>query len=1402
VSPLATLARLLRPGRGHRRFWRDGPIAHIEVRAVHRPGSDDLVAAVESALAAAPGVSWAKVVPALGRVVVQLAGGDDPSDDDLLADDDLIAMVTEVERAYGVDGEPFPVDRSDHPGDREPWVREAATLVADGLALGLAVTGRAARLARLPVEVAAVVPFVQAQPWLRHRLQSAVGPGPADTVLALTGAATSALAQGTVGVVVDAGHRVLALRELAGAAEVWRERAPHLTDATLADDRAHVLPVEEAPDPASSPADTYAERASAVSAIAAGGALLATGHPRRASSVLLAGVPKAAREGVESFASCLHRLLADRGVVCLDPAALRRLGAVDALVVEAGVLAEGGDLVPGAHELLDAAHDAGYMVVVAGDPPAGTDPHLVVDGGDGLEDSVRALKDDGCGVLLIARSASPALRVAECSLGLLDEGRPPWAAHLLAGDGGLSDAVLVVEAAAVAHEVSRQSAALALGGSGVGGLLGALSAQPAPEQALLAGNVAAMVAIANGVRAAAGLRGHRIVLRGSGPAWHALAVEEVLGELGTSTDGLGPEEASRRLAERPERPDDRLTLGRAFVEELANPLTPVLAVGASLSAAVGAPADAGLVGAVVALNALIGSVQRVRVERAVDELEEASSETEARVRRGGTMTAVPAGELVPGDVVVLESGDAVPADCRILRADSLELDESSLTGESLPVAKSADPSDAAAVADRTSMLYEGTAVAVGDAEAVVVATGDETEAGRAATGTSVISQGVEERLEQLSRITLPIALAGGLVVTGAGLLRGQGLRRALAPGVNLTVAAVPEGLPLLATIGQLSAARRLAGRGALARNPQAIETLGRVDVLCVDKTGTLTGGAIQMGLVTDGVRTYEPGDDDPTATRIVAASVRSSPQARPGEDVPHVTDQAVLDGAAAADVAGDAGLESWTREAELPFEPGRSYHAVLGRNGGAGILSVKGAPEVVLPRCATWAHPDGDRPLGEDERRRLEGVVDDLARRGHRVLAVAEREASDRRDLDDDRVERLRLLGFLGLVDPVRPEATREVGRLAEAGLRVVMVTGDHPSTAEGIARELRILDAGRVMTGARLDELDDPGLDAELDDVTVFARVTPSHKVRIVEAYRRRGHTVAMTGDGANDAPAIRLADVGVALGENATPAARAAADLVVPDGRIETIVAAIVEGRALWGSVRDALAILLGGNLGEIAFTVAGTVTGGTPPLTARQLLLVNLMTDVAPGLAIAVRAPRDLSPEDLLREGPDASLGSALQHAITVRAAATTVGAGMAWTAARVTGRARRASTVALAGLVGSQLGQTLVSGGRDPLVALAALGSTILLVGIVQTPGVSQFFGCTPLGPVGWGLAAGSSAVATTLGVVAGHLWRDRSDGVLPDPGVHGYAGGDPRVDRPGGAEHGDRADEGARLASTG
>jgi cation-transporting ATPase I len=471
-----------------------------------------------------------------------------------------------------------------------------------------------------------------------------------------------------------------------------------------------------------------------------------------------------------------------------------------------------------------------------------------------------------------------------------------------------------------------------------------------------------------------------------------------------------------------------------------------------------------------------------------------------------------------------------------------------------------------------------------------------------------------------------------------------------------------------------------------------------------------------------------------------------------GELLPHPTDRAVVDGARGAGVLPDEGTKGWVSIDEMPFEPSRGYHAVLGTWDGGNLLSVKGAPEIVLDQCTQWRRADGDVPLDDTARRGVERVVNDLARQGYRVLAVAERAASDRSDLDDSRIRNLRLIGFVALADPVRPTAATAVAQLQQAGVEVVMVTGDHPSTAEAIAAELNALNDRRIMTGTELEALDDDQLAAEVTAVAVFARVSPAQKARIVDALQRNDRVVAVTGDGANDAPAIRLADIGIALGERATPAAREAADLVVTDDRIETIVDAIVEGRAMWSSVRDSLAILLGGNLGEIGFTVGTGLINSGASLNARQLLLVNLLTDILPAMAIAVRPPPTITAEMLLAEGPEASLGAALTRDIYRRAAVTAGAAIGAWVLGRATGTLRQANTVALVALVGAQLGQTLAVRGRTPLVVGCALVSFVALVAIVQTPGPSQFFGASPLLPHGWMIAAGATTAATAISLL--------------------------------------------------
>ena len=1036
--------------------------------------------------------------------------------------------------------------------------------------------------------------------------------------------------------------------------------------------------------------------------------------------------------------------------------ALRR-GDLVVAVVRAQVVVD-----PEGEALLAAARKAGLRVVIAAREPIaviGLEADEIVPAGPALAEEVRRLQREGHVVSVLAGSENAALAVADCAIGLT-RGRNavPWTAHVLCTDR-LDDARFLVEACRAAREASTQSVQLAGVAAGVGLLLslGGLTRETSGRVSTTV-NVASLLAIANGARLGVALAMRPAPARRDTTPWHALDVTAVMEQLRTSFDGLSSAEALRRFVRSDGPPGTLARLGEAVVEQLRNPLTPLLAVGAGLSAVAGSVADAAMVAGVVVLNACIGGVQRVRTDRAIDGLA-GEAPQHVRVRRDGEEQPVEASALVPGDVVVLRAGDAVPGDCRIVEEANVEVDESSLTGESLPVPKSVRASRATIVAERSSMLYDGTSVAAGTATAIVVAVGDGTETRRAAKAARGRKprEGVEARLESLTGLMVPAAVLSGIGIASVGLLRGRPGREVLGTGTSLAVAAVPEGLPLLAMAAQLAAARRLSLRGTLVRNPRTIEALGRVNVVCFDKTGTVTEGRLRLSTIWEAVSEHRAGPGVP-GLGTLAAALRATPAAANGEALPHPTDQALADGARACGVAAADGMPGWVRLAELPFEPGRGYHAALGRIGERLLLSVKGAPEVLLDRCVAWRDPQGGvAPVDPAGRARLADEASRMAGDGLRVLAVAERIMPLDAAFDPQGVAELVFQGFVAFSDPVRASAGAALRGLRQAGVAAVLMTGDHPGTAARIAAELE-LDHGVVVTGPELDDMDDDAVAACLRDTRVFARVTPVHKVRLVSALQRAGNVVAMTGDGANDAAAIRLANVGIALGRRGAAAAREAADLVITDDRVETIVDAVLEGRAMWVSVRDAVAVLVGGNLGELGFSLATGVLA-EPALNARQLLLVNLLTDVAPAMAIALRPPPPTTAEALLHEGPEASLAERLTGDIAWRAAVTGAGAAGAWLATRARGARAQAGTVALVALVGAQLGQTLAAGGRSPLVVVTSLGSMAALGTIVQLPGVSQLFGCTPLGPLGWTTALGAAGLATGASIVLPWLWPD-------------------------------------------
>ncbi|XVQ08645.1 HAD-IC family P-type ATPase [Spirillospora sp. CA-255316] len=1048
----------------------------------------------------------------------------------------------------------------------------------------------------------------------------------------------------------------------------------------------------------------------------------------------------------------------------------------------------GRRLDPLAESLLVAARDGGARVLLtqhvstADLLPMADD---ALDASTPLLEHVRALQRDGEGVLVVTASDQGAALAADVAVGVqaagtADVGAPAcWGADLIC-TGGLEHAWRVTAAIGAAREASRRGVRLAVGGSCLGILLVLTGRRSARVMDLAPVHSAALIALLSGL-----LAGRRLAAR---PApkplprvqWHALdpvaAAEQAL----RLREAMAADQAPARTGLLPgplrSAPPVR-TLGEvadAVRHELRDPLTPVLVLGAAASAVVGSGIDAALVGGVMAGNALISGVQRARAERALRGLLLGQRAPARRVRtgRGGPRTwtfkldgrtgwaphdVIPAAGLRPGDVIAVGPSDVVPADARLLEAEHLEVDEASLTGESLPVSKSVAAVPGAGLDERTSMLYEETTVLAGRGYAVVVATGEATQAGRAAAlaGGGAAPTGVQARLNELTRISLPVTGLSGGLVSVLGLLRGGSARQAISSGVAVAVAAVPEGLTLVATVAQLAAARRLSRRDVLVRSSRTLGTLGRADTLCFDKTGTLTEGRLRVTRVSGPLR--GTGLDGPLGRRVLAVAARACPNGEAGP-VKHATDRAVLD-AAETLPGGDPDWEPLNR---TPFEPSRGYSAATGRDGGEPYLAVKGAPEVVLPRChrvvarARAGTGRDTEPMTARRRAAVERTVHRLAGRGLRVLAVAEARPGDLEDAEKlPETADLVLVGFVGIADPTRPAAAEAVGTLTAAGIRVTMITGDHPHTARAVAAELGVPHPERTLTGAELDRLSDRERTARIAATSVFARVTPEHKVRIVQALQRAGRVVAMTGDGANDAAAIRLADVGIGLSNGDSRAAPSAADLILRGGDLPGIVAALLEGRALWQSVRNAVSILVGGNAGEVAFTVYGTALGGRAPLTTRQLLLVNMLTDMMPALAVALAPPDGDADPAAGPAGPPRHglLGDPMYDAIVARGVVTALGAVLAWQLGRFTGRRRRAGTMGLAALVITQLAQTLQTGWRSPAVLATCAASLLVLCAVIETPGVSRFFGSTPLGPVAWAIVLGAAAAAAAAPLLA-------------------------------------------------
>ncbi|MBI3854888.1 MAG: cation-translocating P-type ATPase [Planctomycetes bacterium] len=726
------------------------------------------------------------------------------------------------------------------------------------------------------------------------------------------------------------------------------------------------------------------------------------------------------------------------------------------------------------------------------------------------------------------------------------------------------------------------------------------------------------------------------------PAW-ARPVDEVLGDLGTNpSTGLASAEVAERqlrfgrnvLAE--EAPTSPLVL---FLRQFKSPVVITLLAATVISGLMGAWGDAAAIAAILAINALIGYFQEAGAEKAVAALKKMSA-PRARVFRDSAVIEVPSEEVCPGDLLVLESGDFVPADARLLVASQLSAGEALLTGESLPVEKNAAPVPAdAPLGDRSGMLWGGTTIATGSGRALVTATGMNSEVGRIARLLETTESGptpLQSRMQGLSNRLLVLCAGVAAAIGVFGLVHGEKWLDVVLSGVSLAVAAVPEGLPTVVTLALALAIRRMVRRNSIVRHLPAVETLGSTDVICTDKTGTLTTGHMRVRELFAGGRTVEaevrPVGED--VGKLVGAAVlcTNASVGADGTGNGDPTEIALLllareHGADPAALQGSA-----PRLREWPFDSVRKRMSVAVQSDGAVRICVKGAPESVLPRCR----------LDDAARREANAALAALSAQGRRILAVAERRLPDlAAELDAEEAENnLAFLGLVALADPPRPESAAAIQECKRGGIRVVMVTGDHPLTARTIATELGIIEPGKwdaVLSGPELDRLSEAELKDRVERVAVFARVSPRNKLDIVRAWKSRGSVVAMTGDGVNDAPALKEASIGISMGKSGTEVARQASAMILTDDNFATIVSAIEEGRTVHGNIRRTIGYLMSGNFAEILVMLGAAVAGWPAPLAPVHLLWINLVTDGLPALALASEPVPDGGLRGMTRPSP---------------------------------------------------------------------------------------------------------------------------------------------------------------------
>ncbi|MDN3626477.1 cation-translocating P-type ATPase [Methylobacterium isbiliense] len=830
---------------------------------------------------------------------------------------------------------------------------------------------------------------------------------------------------------------------------------------------------------------------------------------------------------------------------------------------------------------------------------------------------------------------------------------------------------------------------------------------------------------------------------------HALPIEDVPRRFGTSLHaGLTDAEVRQRLAR--VGPNVIATKERAsalalLLHQLASPVAYLLAAACALSLYFGDWQEATAIVVVLAVNTGLGFFTELRASRSVEGLRALGTRS-ARVRRNGHTRVLAAEDLVPGDIVLVEGGDAVPADIRLVEASNLSADESTLTGESVPVDKSADPVAVdARLAERSSMLFRGTLVTRGSATGVVVATGSGTELGGVARFVEQAepdSSPLERRLERLSGQMVWVVLTLAVLLAGLGVATGKDLRLMTEASIALAVAAIPEGLPIVATLTLARGMWRMARRNALIERLSAVETLGATTVILTDKTGTLTENRMtvrRLLLPSGEVDLLERGSGAPVeAERLLRVAVLCNDASMgegSGEGSGDPMEQALLRAGGTAGLDRAAILRDHPLVRRHAFDAATRMMATIHAFGPRHLIAVKGAPEAVLAASRRTGDGERDRPLDDATRDLWRHRVEDLGARGLRVIACAERMVDE---AGSHPFEELTFLGLVGLEDPAREDVPEAVAACRDAGIRVIMVTGDHAVTACSIARAIGLAGSGdRVVEGAP------GGLRDGLEGISVFARVSPAEKLSLVRSYQERGEVVAMTGDGVNDAPALKQADIGVAMGRRGTDVAREAAAMVLLDDAFPTIVGAIREGRVIFDNIRRFAAYLLACNLSEVTVVGLAVLMALPLPILPLQILYLNVVTDVFPAFALAMGEGRDDILERPPRDPGEPILGRPQWARIALHATVMTAATLGALAVAEFWLALDRASavTVTFLTLAFAQLWQVFnmrASGTkpfrnevtRNPWVWAALFLCTVLLVGPAYAPPVGAVLGLVP------------------------------------------------------------------------